>query len=109
MPETEFLELMPHTITLASITSRSSDGYYKLFHGTARSYRGLVEQGNTLIRDATGSEVVARTTVYVYTTTGAITVEDRITLPDGTTPAILDVRVFADENGTHHKVIYCAD
>lgn len=55
------------------------------------------------IRDANGNTVEARGMLWLAST-GTITPEHRITLPDGTSPPILRVDRLFDENGvSHHK------
>jgi hypothetical protein len=47
---------------------------------------------------------VSTTTIYVLGDYGIQTV-DRITLPDGTKPTIINVRTYPDENGPHHQEV----
>ena len=69
--------------------------------GPPVAYRGRVVDKQRLVVDANGQERVATTTAWFF---GApdITTDDRITLPDGRRPFILNIAHFPDEKGMHH-------
>ncbi len=98
---TEFAELMPHTVQIAALASFSTDGYGDAVYGTASTFTARVVGKQTLVRTFEGTEELATTIVYVAST-GTINPSDRITLPDGSTPPLLAVSTFPDEDGTHH-------
>ena len=102
--DAEFLELMPHTVSIANLSSRNSYGVPTF--GTATSYRARVVKKAEIVRDTAGAEVVSTTQVWLYGTSG-VTPESRITLPDSSTPSILMVETYPDETGYHHDKVFC--
>ncbi len=102
--DTDFLELLPHTLTRNSFVS--SDGYGKPSYSTGvSSYSARVVYKPKLIRTLEGTEQVARGYVIVGTTE-TLNPKDKYTLPDTTTPPVLSINTIPDESGTHHNVIY---
>ncbi len=94
---------MADTVDVYSIASR--DAYGSPNYGTPSSYSARVVRKPTRVVDAAGDEVVARGVVWVATT-DTIDPEDRIELPDGTTPPIIAVDRISDEAGDHHIKVY---
>lgn len=104
MSISDFADMMPHTITLEEFAQR--DAYGKPSYGSAVNYSARVSYKSKFIRRADGSEVLAQGEVWILGTP-TVTVEDRITLPDGNTPVILMTELLSDELGSHHsKVIF---
>ena len=102
--DTEFLTLMPSTVSVKELVSVNSYGDPTYSTG-ATSYRALVEQKPTLIRNFSGEEVVAMYTVYVASTE-ALSPTSFYTLPNGDTPEVQSITVAYDEDGIHHNVLY---
>lgn len=102
--DSEFLDLMPHTVSIAHLSSR--DAYGVPTYGTATSYRARVVKKAEMVRDTSGADVVSTTQVWLYGTS-SVTPESQITLPDATTPKILMVETYADEDGYHHDKVFC--
>jgi len=105
MSVSDFADMMVHTITHEEFASR--DAYGVKVYGSPVTYLSRVVYKRTLMRADDGSEIVAKGMVWLlgYPT---INTEDRITLPDSTTPPILDVEIFTDElsSHNHHTKIY---
>jgi len=102
--DTNLTDLMPHTITRYAYAS--VDAYGKEPHPTASSTSSArVYNKQVLIRSMGGAQQVART-IAIVNCTGTIDPNDRITLPDGTSPVILSIDTVPDENGIHHNTIY---
>ena len=95
----EFLALMPSTVTISTRSSHNNYGEPSFGGGT--TYRARIVNKAGFVRAADG-ETVEVTTVCWVASTGTIDISDRITLPDGTTPQILMVERFPDQDGTHH-------
>ena len=55
--------------------------------------------------NGTVEEHVSTATVYCQGVTGW-GLRDRITMPDGSTPKILQVVTYPDEDGPHHQVVF---
>lgn len=102
--DSELLELMPSTVTVADLSS--VDAYGEAVFGTATSYRARIEPKPTLIRNFQGEEVVASATIYLACTT-AVSATAEVTLPDGSTPPLQQVAHHYETDGTiHHVVLY---
>ena len=101
--DSEFKELMPHTVTLKTVSSR--DSYNTITYSTGTNYTARVVYKNERVRLANGSESVARGMVWLF---GAptVTIEDQLVLPDSSTPEILAIEKFPDEDGDHHTKVY---
>lgn len=97
-------ELMVDTITLAGVSSK--DAYGKRTWGSATTITNCrVQSGTHKIVDGNGAEIVAEGTVYVPNAP-TVTVNSKLTLPDGSTPPILLVDRVGDERGAHHTVLH---
>jgi len=103
MPISDWSNLMAQTVTIAPFSGTSA--YGATTYGAAVSYGARVIYKSKLIRTPDGAEKVARGQVWLATV-NAISVQDQITLPDGTTPVILTVEQIPDENGPHHTKVY---
>ncbi|MFW6079000.1 MAG: hypothetical protein ACODAE_05225 [Gemmatimonadota bacterium] len=101
----QLLDLAPHSVTVNAFSTRDADG--AATYSTAGStYSALVDETPRRIRTAAGEEVVSAATVYLLSTSADIGVQDKLTLPDGSTPKILRTAEHADEDGTHHTVVH---
>lgn len=103
MPVSDWFDLMADTVVYEPVASR--DGEAKPTYGTSSSYRARVvyKEIRTSNR-ASGQDAIGAGEVWL----GAIiypNIDDRITLPDGSQPIIINWNVFTDENGPHHTVI----
>src|SRR6185436_8554371 len=103
MPVSDWLDLMPDTVTYEAMTGR--DGQSKPTYGTAVSYRArVVYKYIRTSNRASGQDAVGTGEVWLA---GILypNIDDRITLPDGSQPIIVNWNVFTDETGPHHTVI----
>lgn len=92
---------MPHTVQVAPVASR--DKFGKPTYGADVSYQGrVVEKVEHLVIDD-GREVVSSHVLYLapHAVSGIpdLTPEARVTLPDATTPMVLRINVYPDEDG----------
>lgn len=102
--ETLLTDLMVETITVAPVSAK--DSYGKRTWGSATSITHCrVQTGNHKIVDKAGQEQASAGRVYVPGSP-TITLNDKITLPDGATPPILMIDQFSDERGSHHTVVH---
>lgn len=108
---TDFLELMPSTVKVSTRSAHSNYGE-PTFTGSTTSYRARIVEKTGFVRTADGEEVGYSTVLWVRST-GAVSINtsDRITLPSGigpsSRPPIMAVEVLPDEDGEHHRKIYC--
>lgn len=99
----DWSDMFPDTVGISEFASR--DSYGKPLFGSQVSYRGRVVYKPTKVNDSSGQEVVAKGQVWIQGVP-AIDPEDEIELPDGTTPRVLSVSKFPDQNGMHHVVVF---
>ncbi len=116
IPITEWLDMMPHTVTLEPFSDR--DDYGKPIYGTAATYRARVVYKTEMIIDQRIGAAELETTSNGHIWFGppttnlhsgtppTVTAEDKVTLPDGSTPNIMRVDRFPDEYGDHHVKVY---
>lgn len=107
--ETDFRDLMPHTIKVRTRSSRNSDGS-DVFSNTTSSYRGRVVWQSEQVRDRVGNVVMSAGHCWIHSTS-ALAADSRYQLPSGTggstTPPVISVETYPDNSGTHHnKVIF---
>lgn len=101
--ETEFLDLMPSTVTVYPQTSTDAYGKFS-FGASGTAVRCRIQPSDNVVTTADNRQVVARGTIIFYGTP-TITTESKIVLPDGTNPLILTVRVHNDDTGKHHTTV----
>jgi len=98
---TELEALMPHTITVGALSAFSTDGYGTPTFSAASSYTARVVGKQQLVDTFRGTEELTKTIVYVKSSS-TFGPSDQITLPDGSTPELLAVESYPDEDGAHH-------
>lgn len=97
----QLLTFMPHTVTIAPYTAKNN--YGEDSHGTTRTASAYVEPDKQL-QDSTQIDQEARSkTAYISDTT--ITLRDKITLPDGSTPNIVSIAIHTEVAGLEHTVV----
>lgn len=97
-------ELMIDTITVAPVSA--TNAYAKHTWGSATTLKGCrVESGAFKVLDPSGQEVVTSGRVFVPNAP-TITTEHKLTLPDTSSPRIVQVHKQTDERGAHHVVVY---
>ncbi|MBW2084438.1 MAG: hypothetical protein JRI54_00180 [Deltaproteobacteria bacterium] len=101
--EVDFKDFFPHTIVIEPFLGRND--YGEPIYGDATSYNARVVGKQKLVRTPSGEEKVSSSQVYIYEISN-VSPEDRVTLPDGSSPPILAVAKFPDENGDHHEVVF---
>lgn len=105
MPIEDFADMLKADITIEPFSS--ADGYGAPTYGTAVSYKGRVSERRRWMRRADGTEVVAMGEVWLKSNV-QVGIRDRVTLPDGRTPVILDIARPQDETGAYHhtKIVF---
>jgi hypothetical protein len=103
----ELLALMTDTVTWSTGSTISQYGVPS-FSTASHSMAARIVDRYDEIRDADGQVRAARGTVWCASTSASTyrpSVDDRITLPDGTTPPVLRVETYPDEVDTHHHKV----
>lgn len=90
------VSLLTQTITVEPFASRNT--YGKPVYGASVSYQALWMKKLRQIRDNAGKIIVSRSTV-VLDVNPTIGMEDRVTLPDGTTPPIVGIEQCVSDYG----------
>ena len=98
----DWLDLMPTTATYANPTGY--DVYGKPTAGVAVPFRCHISRNQRQVFSPEGVAILQGGTIQmngIYD----IAEEAILTLPDGSTPKILSIKTFFDENGAHHTSI----
>jgi hypothetical protein len=106
MPITDWLSLMPFTIPYEAAATRDEFGKV-LTYAVAVDYRARVTYSHKRVTSrATGQDVISSTQAWLAGVIPTLNVDDRITLPDGSTPLIVSWDLPTDEVGNHHMKIF---
>jgi hypothetical protein len=97
-----FADMMTQTIVWEQRTG--TDEYGQGVFGAGQNLTCRIVSKERGVRTVDGGEAVSTTTIYVLGDYG-ITSVDRVTLPDGSQPVIVDVKSYPDENGPHHQEV----
>lgn len=90
-----FADMMPSSISIRPLTGYSGTAPT---YGTAVTYQGRISMRARNIIGRDGQTVVSRGRAWLDTV-AAITVNDLVTLPDGSQPVLLAVNLQYDESG----------
>lgn len=107
--ETEFEEFLTDTVTREPYDGKND--YNEPTFSGAISLKARVVFKPEVIKASGGEtsgtvkELVSRARVYCSAVPGW-NARDRITLPDGSQPKILQIVTLPDETGEHHQVVY---
>lgn len=106
MAISDWHDMMASTVTLEAVLTR--DDYGKpATYDTAETYLAKLQYKAQKVNSrVTGADVVASGAVWLDELVTDLTVDMRLTLPDGTTPPIVSWDVAYDESGPHHTKIY---
>jgi hypothetical protein len=96
----DFDDMLPQTVV---VTTRSGHSAYgtATYAASGSTYRARVVAKPSFIRGLQGENVAVKSVVWIAST-GTIDPSDRITLPDGTTPPVLGVESYPDEDGASY-------
>jgi len=92
---------MPHTVTIHAVGS--TNNYGETVFGATRTASAYVEPNTTLTAGDEVEEKHKPTRAYVADT--AITIDEKIILPDGTDPEISSIEVHTEVVGLEHTVV----
>ena len=102
----DWLDLMPATVTYEAVATRNEYGKV-LTYADSVDYRARVTYKHQRVASrATGQDVIASIQVWLNGVIPTINVDDRVTLPDGTTPLIVSWEMPTDEVGNHHTKLF---
>lgn len=88
-----------------SVSTRSSHSFYgePSYSTVTTDYRARIVEKPGFFRSPEGEDIGYSHTLWVASTGSvSITVTDRITLPDGSSPPVVAVERLPDEEGEHH-------
>ncbi len=106
----ELTARLGQSVTIRPVARRADgsvirDGYGKPTYGALVTYPARVEGKNQLVRAATGDER-ASTTMVTLAGGPTIGTEDKLTLPDGSSPGIVAIATVPGASGTHMTILY---
>lgn len=103
--DSKFLEMMPDTVIFNA--GSAIDKYGKrTYGGTQTSANGRVIYETRLMKNMEGQDIVSTGRVILYGAYATLTLADKITLPNGTTPVIVGLETKKDTGGNHHTVVH---
>lgn len=100
--EWQLYTFMPHTVTIQSYASRNNYGE-DVHSGTTRTAKAYVEPNK--VRDNTNTTQEQHQPKQIYVSDTNITLQDKITLPDGTTPKITAIERHVEVLGLEHTIV----
>lgn len=98
------LSLGQHRVQIAQWTG-TYDLYGERQYSAAQTYRSRVNYKSRMVRAPSGEEVVSTAEVWFFQVTG-IQVTDKITLPNGNQPQIIQIARHSDQRGDLFEVVY---
>lgn len=106
----EFLTMMPHTVTIAPFTGR--DLYGNLSHGAPVSYRCRIVGKVLALRRTVTEDQSVIFDIYLDAEGAVFSVNDQLILPADAafvdqTPEIFAIARVTDEDGHHHVKMQC--
>ena len=103
---TAFLSMMTSTLKIS--TRSGHDNYGKAtFAATTTNFRARIVEKPGYVPCPPMEEVAYRHVAWVRSTGAtSITASDRVTLPDGTTPPVVGVEVYPDEDGVNNRKVF---
>lgn len=97
--------LMPFTVLVRPLLSKERFG--EETHGPEVAIKGRLRDGNVIVKNSDGQEVVSKTQFWAAGVFG-LTADDLYTLPAPFTPAkpqAIAVILETDEHGVHHEKV----
>lgn len=105
MPISDFLDMMPATVSYQTVTGR--DTYGKPTLSVARSIRARVNQKNVRVTSRiTGDDVISGSNVWLAEALTSINIDDQFTLPGGILASIVNWDTYSDESGPFYTKVY---
>lgn len=92
---------MPHTVTIAPYTAKNN--YGEDTYTTTRTASAYVEPSQNVLLGTQINEELRSKQAYIADT--SITIRDKITLPDGSTPEISSIAVHDEVLGLEHTIV----
>ena len=101
----QLLTFMPHTVTIAPFSAKNNYGE-DTHSATTRTASAYVEPDRQLQEGTQTDQETRSKTAYISDL--SITLRDKITLPDNSTPNIVSVTVHNEVAGLEHTVVVFA-
>lgn len=98
----QLYDFMPHTVTIQAFSTKNNYGENS-HSATTRTAKAYVEPAKALSYTTTEREQHQPKRIYVADTN--ITLQDKITLPDGTTPRIDNIEKHVEVVGLEHTIV----
>lgn len=101
---TEFEAMMTSTVVVTPWSSFDMYGE-PVFSSASSTYTCRLEAKPTVISNAQGDQIVAKTVLYI-SSTSALYATSRYVLADGSEPVVQHLERVYDNDGIHHHVLY---
>jgi hypothetical protein len=101
----DFLNMAATSITHQALSTHTLYGAPE-YSTTGSTYQVGLANRIQLVTTVEGREEVSKTTVYVLSSSATIGSQDKIVMPSGDTPKILNVDTPYDEDGLHHTTLF---
>lgn len=101
MAITDFKEMLRQVVVIAPLVSR--DSYGAPVYGPEASTKARIGHSKTIMRGSDGSDIAVSSQVWMLKKF-AVSAQDKIIMPDGSTPPILKVEEYWDDDITAHHL-----
>lgn len=102
--EAGLVAMLTQKIVVAARTGHTNYGA-PTFSASASTFKARVVDRPGFVRNNEGEDVAYRSIAWVAST-GTLDVHSRYTLPDGTSPPVVQLERYPDEKGTHHHKVF---
>lgn len=101
----DWQDVMPHTVTYEAVSGR--DDYGAPTYATAVTYaHSRVQYSQKRVAsNVTGHDTLSFCQCWIPAALTGLSPDDRITLPDGSSPKIVGWEIRVDEAGNHHTKV----
>jgi hypothetical protein len=96
----DFDGMLAQTVVVTTRTGHSVYGT-AAFSTSGSTYRARIVDKPGFVRSQQGENVAVKSVAWIAST-GTISVSDQITLPDGTTPPVIAIESYPDEDGAQY-------
>jgi len=103
--EKAFRSLMTTTIRVSTRAGHTNYGA-PTWAATASTFAARVVDKPGFVRNDQGEDVAYRSVAWLASTGGSLVVDNRYTLPDGTSPPVVMIERYPDDRGAHHVKLF---
>lgn len=101
MARTGITRFMSEQVTISSLDASASRPRHDNQYINPTTHDARVVRNNRMVKDQDGEEVMSTTQVYIEDDV-TVAIDDRVELPDGSTPDIIGIQKRKKPNATVH-------